>query len=65
MICKVKDSMIFDFVNATMSGLKVEALVDTGATHNFVSEQIATTLHHKPKSNTSTFKVVNLVVKPT
>jgi hypothetical protein len=26
------------FVNTTVSGLKVEALADTSATHNFVSE---------------------------
>lgn len=53
------------FVNTLVSGLKVAALVDTSATHNFVSEWIATTLHRKPKSSEATFKVVNSTMRPT
>jgi hypothetical protein len=52
------------FVNATVSGLKVVALVDTGATHNFVSEWTTTTLHRKPEKSMAMFKVVNSIVKP-
>jgi hypothetical protein len=40
-------------------------LVDIGATHNIVSEWNATTLHHNFERSMATFKVVNLVVKPT
>jgi hypothetical protein len=45
-------------VDTTISGLKMETLVETGETHSFVSEQATKYLHHKPKSCTRTCKVL-------
>lgn len=39
--------------------------MDTSATHIFVSEQIATSLHCNPGSSKTTFKVVNSAMKST
>jgi hypothetical protein len=51
------------FMDATVSGLKVVALVEIGATHNFVIERIATSLHCMHESNMVAFKLVNSAVK--
>jgi len=40
----------------------MEALVDTGATHSFVSERSVKSFHHKPESNTKPCKVMNSTV---
>jgi hypothetical protein len=53
------------FVDALVSGLKMVALVDTDATHHFVSEWTAMLLHYKIESNMSAFKVVKSTMKPT
>jgi hypothetical protein len=51
------------FVNATVSRLKVAALVDTSATHSFVSEQATIALHCNPERSMAMFKVVNSTLK--
>ena len=51
-------------MDATVSGMKVTALVDNDATHSFVSEQMAWVCHCKAECDGSSFKVVNLGVKP-
>ena len=51
-------------MDATVSGLKVTTLVDSGATHSFVSERMAWGCHRKAECDGSSFKVVNLGVKP-
>ena len=51
-------------VDATVSGLKVTTLVDSGASHSFVSERTAWGLHCKVECDGSSFKVVNSEVKP-
>jgi predicted aspartyl protease len=50
------------FVNTTISGLNMESLVDTSATHSFVSERATKSLHRKPESNTGTCKVMKSTV---
>jgi predicted aspartyl protease len=46
------------FVDTIVSGLRMEALVDTRETHIFLSEQATKSLHFKPKSCTVTRKVL-------
>lgn len=50
-------------VDATISGMKVAALVDNGATHSFVSERTASGLHRKAECDGSLFKAINSRVK--
>jgi hypothetical protein len=52
------------FVDETMSGVKVVALVDTGSNHKFISEWTATSLHRKAQESMTSFKVVNVEMKP-
>ena len=59
-----KDEQVLCCVDATVSGMKVTALVDSGATHSFVSERMAWGCHRKAECDGSSFKVVNLGVKP-
>jgi hypothetical protein len=49
-------------VNKIVSGLKMEALVDTGETHGFVSKRATKYLHRKPKNYTRTCKVLKSTV---
>jgi hypothetical protein len=51
------------FVDATLSGVKVVVLVDTNATHGFISERTATLLHYKYERSIVAYKVVNSMVK--
>jgi hypothetical protein len=46
------------FVNATVSGLKVAALVDTGATHSLISERTVKGIHCKAESSKASFKML-------
>jgi hypothetical protein len=52
------------FVDAMVSGVKVVSLVDISTTHSFVSERTTKSLHCKPESSTTTYKVVNSTVEP-
>jgi hypothetical protein len=52
------------FVDVMVSGVKVASLVDTSVTHNFVSEWTMKSLHRKPESNMTMYKVVNSTVEP-
>ena len=54
-----KDEQGLHCVDAMVSGLKVTTLVDSGATHSFVSERTTWGLHHKAGCDCSLFKVVN------
>ena len=58
-----KDEQVLYCVDAMVSGLKVTTLVDSGATHSFVSERTAWGCHRKAECDGSSFKVVNLGVK--
>lgn len=51
-------------VDAKISGLNVEALVESSVTHSFVSEQTTWGLHRKSECDGSSFKAVHLGVKP-
>lgn len=57
------DEQGFRCVDATVSGLKVAALVDSDATHSFVSERTTWGLHRKAECDGSLFKAVNSGVK--
>ena len=46
-------------VHAVVNGVQVKALVDSGATHNFVATREATRLGLKLKEDTSQIKAVN------
>jgi predicted aspartyl protease len=46
------------FVDTTVSALKMTTLVDTGATHSFVTEQATKSLHRKPERCTGTCKLL-------
>ena len=59
-----KDKQVLHCVDAMVSGMKVTTLVDSGATHSFVSERTAWGCHRKDECDGSSFKVVNLGVKP-
>jgi hypothetical protein len=52
------------FVNKITSGLKMKNLVETRATHSFVSRRTPKSLHHKPENFTRTRKVLKLAVMP-
>ena len=52
------------FVEATVNGTKVRALVDSGATHNFVSVDEAKRLRISATKGSGTFKPVNSKAKP-
>ena len=52
-------------MNAIICGLKVAALVDTGSSHNFISERTTKRLHRKPECCEVLVKVVNSVVEQT
>ena len=52
------------FVEAIIRGSKVRALVDTGATHNFVSVNEAAKLGVKTTKGSGTIKAVNSPAKP-
>ena len=61
MLCMSPTFLCFFFVNEILSGLKMEALVEIDATHNFVSEWIIARLNYTSENNEATFKVVNIV----
>ena len=46
-------------VHAVVNGVQVKALVDSGATHNFVTTREATRLGLKLEEDTSRIKAVN------
>ena len=46
-------------VHAVVNGVQVKALVDSGATHNFVATREATRLGLKLEEDTSRIKAVN------
>nr|GEU97649.1 putative retrotransposon Gag domain, aspartic peptidase domain protein [Tanacetum cinerariifolium] len=52
------------YVEATINGVKVHALVDSGATHNFVAVDEAERLGINVTKGSRTIKVVNLPAKP-
>ncbi|KAG9444875.1 hypothetical protein H6P81_016215 [Aristolochia fimbriata] len=51
------------FLDLLLSGIKVKALVDTGATHNFISEEEAKCLGLSWEKDGSQMKVINSAVK--
>ena len=54
---------LLDFVETTVSGLKVSALVDTGSSHSLVSKKTALSLHSGMESCQAKFKAVNSAVR--
>jgi len=59
------DSLKLSFVQVTVKGKKIAALVDTGATHNFLSRKEAKSFGKKAKmeGEWSAFKVVNSTIR--
>jgi hypothetical protein len=47
-----------------VSGVKVVSLVETNMTHNYVSEKTMNSVHCKPESSITMYKVVNSEVEP-
>lgn len=52
----------FCFVYATMMGKKLDDLVDTRATHDFISEKKTKSFLSEPKMDRSTYNMVKLEV---
>lgn len=52
------------YVDVSINGQQARALVDTGATHNFISEGEAKRLGLKTERDTSRIKAVNSAAKP-
>ena len=47
-----------------MSGVKVVSLVETNMAHNYASEKTMNSVHYKPESSITMYKVVNSEVEP-
>ena len=56
---QVVNPLSLNFVEATMSGLRVSALVDIGTTHSLVSSRKVSSLHSLLEGSQAWFKVVN------
>ena len=52
-----------DFMETTVSGLRVSALVDTGSSHSFVSSKTVGSLHTGMERSQANFKVANSMVR--
>ena len=60
---QVVNPLSLNFLEATMSGLRVSALVDIGTTHSLVSSRMVSSLHSLLEGNQARFKAVNLEMK--
>ena len=52
------------YVEAQVNGMPAKAMIDTGATHNFVSEGVARRLKLKISTESGLLKAVNSASKP-
>ena len=52
------------YVEAQVNGMSAKAMIDTGATHNFVSEEEARTLKLQTSTEAGWLKAVNSASKP-
>ena len=52
-----------DFMETTVSGLRVSALVDTGSSHSLVSRKTIVSLHSGMERSQAKFKAVNSAVR--
>jgi len=60
--CSQNGEVILCFVDATVSGVKLESLVDIEVNHNFISGRTAKSLHCKLEGSMFAFKVVKSMV---
>ena len=52
------------YVDAKVNGMSTKAMVNTGASHNFVSEEEANSLKLQISKEASWLKAINSVAKP-
>ena len=52
------------YVEAKVNGMSTKAMIDTGATHNFVSEEVARRLKLQTSKEAGWIKAVNSAAKP-